>query len=121
MLNKIIKRGQIYMAELGSGKGSVQGGSRPVIVISNQLNNKFAPTVNVLPITSKTKNSIPVHVDIGIESGLQTESVILVEQAIVINKSQITKYIDECSKDKMISIAKAIVLQMSLDEELQIS
>lgn len=107
------------MADLGNKGGSIQGGIRPVVIISNPLNNKFAPTVNVLPITSKTKNNIPVHVNIGVESGLPTESTILTEQMMVINKSQLTKLIGKCTQDKMRAIAKAIVLQVYLEDDLK--
>ena len=117
MLNEI-KRGEIYMADLGVGKGSIQGGVRPVVIVSNPMNNKFAPTVNVLPITSKTKNNLPIHVSVGAECGLQEESTVLVEQMTIINKSQLTKLIGKCTHEKMRAIAKAIVLQMYLEDDL---
>lgn len=115
-----IKRGEIYMANLGNTLGSVQGGIRPVVIISNPLNNKFAPTLNVLPITSKTKNNIPVHVNVSAECGLQEESTVLVEQMTIINKSQLTKLIGKCTHEKMIAIAKAIVLQIYLEDDLKV-
>ncbi len=120
MINYKIERGQIYMANLGQGKGSIQGGSRPVVVISNPLNNKYSPTINVLPITSKTKNNLPVHVDIGKECGLITESTVLVEQLITINKSQLISLVGKCTFKKMRDIAKAIMIQINLIEDLQV-
>mgnify|MGYP001768838948 CR=1 FL=1 len=85
--------GGIYLADLGEGKGFIQGGIRPVVVISNQANNKFAPIVNILPITSsKTKKNMPVHVDIDKECGLLTDSVVLTEQIQTINKTQLVNY-----------------------------
>ena len=111
MFNKTIKRGEIYSANLGSREGSIQSGVRPVVIISNDMNNKFSPTVNVLPITSKTKNSIPVHVGIGIKEGLSQESTILTEQIVTINQKQLGEYIGECGKYKMHEIEKAIMIQ----------
>lgn len=118
MINYEINRGEVYMADLGNTKGSIQGGSRPVVIISNPLNNKFAPTVNVLPVTSKTKNNIPVHVGIGRECGLPTDSTILTEQMITINKAQLTKLMGRCTTKKMKDIAKAIILQVNLEDDL---
>lgn len=118
MLSNKICKGDIYLADLGDGRGSIQGGVRPVVVISNQLNNKFSPTVNILPITSKLKNNIPVHVTISIESGLTEESTILTEQMLTINKYQLIKQIGKCNKDKMVQIASALILQTDLGEYL---
>lgn len=115
MLNKIIKRGEIYSANLGNRDGSIQSGTRPVVIISNDMNNKFSPTVNVLPITSKTKNSIPVHVNIGKREGLQQESTILTEQIVTVDKSQLKNFIGKCDKHKLYEIEKAIILQNGID------
>ena len=115
MLNINIKRGEIYLVDLGAQKGSIQSGKRPVIVVSNNMNNKYSPTVNVLPITSQNKNNIPVHVSIGIESGLTKESTVLVEQNIPINKTQIIKYMGKCNKYKMYEIEKALLIQNGID------
>lgn len=119
-INYKINRGRIYMADLGGRKGSIQGGSRPVIVISNPINNKFSPTINVIPLTSKVKNNIPVHVSIGRESGLEVESTALTEQVLTINKSQLTRMLGQCTRDKMKEIAKAIILQVHLEDDLQV-
>lgn len=65
---KIIKRGDIYYADLGNGRGSEQGGERPVLVIQNNTGNKYSPTVIVAAITSSNgKKSIPTHVNIDAE------------------------------------------------------
>ena len=115
MTNYKINRGQIYMANLGTTLGSIQAGTRPVVVISNNLNNKFSPTVNVLPITSRTKNDIPVHVEIGITEGLSQLSTVLVEQMVTINKNQLTKLIGQCNVKKMYEIERAILIQNGID------
>lgn len=115
MLDQIIKRGQIYQAELGNREGSIQAGVRPVVIISNDLNNRHSPTVNVLPITSKTKNNIPVHVDLGTKEGLTQPSTVLVEQFTTVNKSQLTKYLGQCNRYKMYEIERAILIQSGIN------
>ena len=114
MLNTI-KRGQIYQAELGKRDGSIQAGVRPVVIISNDFNNKYSPTVNVLPITSKTKNNIPVHVDLGEKEGLTQPSTVLTEQMVTVNVSQLTKHIGQCNKYKMYEIERAILIQSGIN------
>lgn len=113
-----IKRGEIYLVNLGSQSGSIQSGIRPVIVISNPQNNRYSPTINVLPVTSRKKNNIPVHVDIGKECGLKTDSTILTEQVLTINKHQIIEYIGKCNEKQMQNISKAILLQFHISEDL---
>lgn len=114
--------GGIYLADLGESKGFIQGGVRPVVVMSNQANNKFAPIVNVLPITSsRTKKNMPVHVDINKECGLLTNSTVLAEQIQTINKTQLLKLIGKCSESKMIEIVKALILQTQLLDILQLA
>lgn len=115
MSNQIIKRGQIYQADLGKQKGSIQEGVRPVLIISNNINNKFSPTVNILPITSKTKNNIPVHVEVGITEGLPHLSTVLIEQATTINKDQLIEYLGQCDARKMYEIEKAILIQNGIN------
>ena len=115
MFNKIIKRGEIYLANLGNRDGSIQSGIRPVLIISNDINNKFSPTVNVLPITSRAKNNIPVHVNVGYSEGLSQESTLLTEQMVTVNSSQLEDYIGKVNRYKMYEVEKAIMLQNGID------
>ena len=117
MFNKIINRGEVYSANLGDRSGSIQSGVRPVFIISNDINNKFSPTVNVLPITSRTKNNIPVHVNIGFSEGLSQESTVLTEQVVTINSNQLGDYIGKTSRHKMYEIEKAVMLQNGIDKK----
>ncbi|WP_106768033.1 type II toxin-antitoxin system PemK/MazF family toxin [Paenibacillus faecalis] len=92
-----VKQFDIWLANLGDSKGSVQRGVRPVIVISNDKSNKYAPIAMVAPITSSlTKRKLPTHVHISArEIGCPKDSVVLFEQHITIDKSQlIHKIID---------------------------
>lgn len=113
--NRIIRRGEIYHSNLGSGSGSIQSGDRPVVIISNNINNKFSPTLNVLPITSRSKSNIPVHVSVGTTEGLPQQSTILTEQITTINKTQLQDYMGMCNNYKMIEIERALAMQLGVD------
>lgn len=80
-------RGEIYYADLGSGVGSRQGGKRPVLIIQNNVGNRFSPTVIVATITgSRSKQPLPTHVTLGRTCGLKYESVALFEQIFTLDK-----------------------------------
>ena len=88
----MIKRGEMYYADLSPVVGSEQGGLRPVLVVQNDIGNKFSPTVIVAAITSQmTKAKLPTHIEVGVEYGLNKNSVILLEQiyrAMMINNNR---------------------------------
>jgi len=86
-----IKKNEIWMAEMREGKGSEQQGTRPVVILQNDLGNKFAPTVIVAPITSKiSKSRMPTHVYIKARNGgLDEDSLILLEQIVTLDKSRL--------------------------------
>lgn len=90
-----IKRGDIYYAELNPVIGSEQGGTRPVLIISNDIGNKHSPTVIIAPITSRvhTKAKLPTHTLIKDFDGLDKNSIILFEQIRTIDKQRLRKYI----------------------------
>ena len=85
----MVARGDILLVNFGNPTGSEQGGVRPAIVVQNDKGNKYSPTVQVAPITSKMKKRIPTHINIGRECGLLTESTVLYEQMRAIDKSRI--------------------------------
>ena len=82
-----IRRGDIFYAKL-NGIGSVQCNVRPVMILSNNLNNKYAPTLQVCPLTSKNKNNLPIHFDLE-GFGLNKKSTFLAEQLAIIDKTQL--------------------------------
>ena len=86
-MERIIKRGDIYYAELNPVIGSEQGGTRPVLIISNDIGNKHSPTVIIAAITSRvhTKAKLPTHTAVSNYEGLDKDSVILLEQIRTIN------------------------------------
>lgn len=96
-----IKRGDIYYAELNPVIGSEQGGTRPVLIISNDIGNKHSPTVIIAPITSRvhTKAKIPTHTLIKDFDGLDKNSIILFEQIRTIDKQRLREYLGTLSQE----------------------
>ena len=91
----VIKRGDMFYADLSPVVGSEQGGIRPVLIIQNDTGNKYSPTVIAAAITSQTgKNKLPTHIEIGSENnGLKADSVVLTEQIRTIDKSRLKEKI----------------------------
>jgi Growth inhibitor len=109
----MVKRGDIYFADLSPVIGSEQGGIRPVLVIQNNLGNHFSPTIIVAAITAKmAKPKLPTHIGIkSNQTGIERDSVILMEQIRTIDKSRL--------KERVCHLDQAIMLQV--DEALKIS
>ena len=91
----VIKRGDMFYADLSPVVGSEQGGVRPVLVIQNNVGNKYSPTVIVSAITSKlNKTKLPTHIELdSAEFGLKSDSIILTEQIRTIDKSRLKEKI----------------------------
>ena len=85
-----VKRGDIFYADLSPVVGSEQGGVRPVLVVQNDVGNKYSPTVIVAAITSQmNKVKLPTHVEVSAEFGLPKNSVVLLEQIRTIDKKRL--------------------------------
>lgn len=84
-----MRKGDIYLANLGAEEGSLQAGLRPVIIVSNDAANKFSPVITIIPMTTKRKKKLPTHVYIQ-DCGLPRPSLALAEQITSINKSRMT-------------------------------
>lgn len=96
--SRAVKCGEIWMASLPEQNGSIQGGYRPVFIISNDINNQYSTVVNVIPMTTKmNKRNLPCHVEIWDyeKYGLSAPSTILVEQITTIRKEDLKYYIGE--------------------------
>ncbi|MDR1569188.1 MAG: type II toxin-antitoxin system PemK/MazF family toxin [Oscillospiraceae bacterium] len=106
----IVKRGEIYSADLNPVVGSEQGGIRPVVVIQNDIGNRFSPTVIVLAITSKLgKARLPTHVEIAAgEAGLTKPSIILAEQMRTLEKTRLGERLGKLSESEMLRVEAAI-------------
>ena len=110
-----IKRGEIYLVDLGETKGSVQGGIRPAIILQNDVGNHFSPTTLICPLTSKKKKEMPTHVTLPTTTGLQKESVALCEQIRVIDKTQLTKRICDVADENIVDeINRGIMVSFGL-------
>lgn len=103
-----IKRGEIYYANLSPVVGSEQGGIRPVLVIQNDIGNKYSPTTIVAAITSRGKRNQVTHVTVS-GSGLTEPSIVLLEQVRTIDKSRLDKRIGTLGDSDMKQVDKAIV------------
>ena len=101
----VIKRGDMFYADLSPVVGSEQGGIRPVLIIQNDVGNKHSPTVIAAAITSQTgKNKLPTHIEIGSEeNGLKADSVVLAEQIRTIDKSRLKEKIGHIDDENVIS------------------
>lgn len=122
MIPNIIRRGDVWLADLRIGAiGSEQGEIRPVLVVQNNIGNKFSPTVTVVPLTTKRKkNNLPTHVLIN-DLFLTSPSIALVEQIRTIDKSRFMKYLGTLDANIMNKINKAIAIQMGLFDNLMIT
>ena len=114
-----IKRGDMFYADLSPVIGSEQGGIRPVLIIQNDLGNKYSPTVIAAAITSQTnKTKLPTHIEInGENQGLKNNSVILTEQIRTIDKSRLKEKIGHINDSKVMSkINNALGVSFGLEE-----
>ena len=112
----IIKRGDIYFADLSPVIGSEQGGLRPVLVIQNDTGNKYSPTVITAAITSQTnKTKLPTHIELYTEKfGLAKNSIILLEQIRTIDKRRLKKKMGSLDDDSMEKVNAAISISFGL-------
>ncbi len=99
----VIKRGDMFYADLSPVIGSEQGGIRPVLIIQNDMGNKYSPTVIAAAITSQiNKNKLPTHIEIDSEEfGLKSDSVVLTEQIRTIDKSRLKEKIGHIDDEKI--------------------
>lgn len=114
-----VKRGDMFYADLSPVVGSEQGGVRPVLIIQNDLGNKYSPTVIAAAITSQTgKNKLPTHIEIDSNScGLKSNSVVLAEQIRTIDKSRLKERIGHIDDEKIIDkVNNALGVSFGLDE-----
>ena len=118
-MDRIIKRGDIYYANLNPVIGSEQGGKRPVLIISNDIGNKHSPTVIVAAITSRvqTKAKLPTHTIVNDFAGLDKDSVILLEQIRTIDKKRLQEYLGTLDGRFLPAVDKALAISVSLDKK----
>ena len=113
-----IKRGELYYADLSPVVGSEQGGVRPVLVVQNDVGNKYSPTVIAAAVTSKiNKAKLPTHIELPSNSyGLAKDSVILLEQIRTLDKRRLKERIGELSELTMTRVDKAILISLGFEK-----
>ena len=112
----IVKRGEIYYADLSPVVGSEQGGVRPVLIIQNDVGNKYSPTVIAAAITSQiNKAKMPTHIELSAcEYGLNKDSVILLEQIRTIDKKRLREKIGRLDEVLMSRVNNALSISFGL-------
>lgn len=111
---QVMRRGEIYHADLNPVFGSEQGGYRPVLIIQNNRGNQHSPTVIVAAITSQPKTKLPTHVPINGISGLEKESFVLLEQIRTVDKRRLDDYVGRLNRDQMNRVEKALRTSMEI-------
>ena len=117
---KAIKRGALFYADLNPVRGSEQSGIRPVLIIQNDIGNRFSPTTIVAAVTGRhCKTELPIHVPVS-ASCLEKQSIVLLEQIRTIDKARISSYIGQLDEAEMKKIDRAIEVSFGLEylEEL---
>lgn len=118
-----VRFGEIWMCQLNNNK-SVQTGYRPVLVISNDMNNTYSPTLNVIPLTTKmNKRKLPIHVELWdyAEYGLRKPSTLMIEQITTIPIDSLDKYVGRIdSKEVLAQIWAAINIQFPILQSINV-
>ena len=112
-----IRRGDIYYADLSPVIGSEQGGLRPVLIVQNDIGNRYSPTVIAAAITSKmSKTKLPTHIDVyGESAGLAKDSIILLEQIRTIDKKRLKEKMGHLDDETMLNVNGAIQVSFGLE------
>ncbi len=115
-----IKKGEIYYADLTPVVGSEQGGIRPVLIIQNDVGNRYSPTVIVAAITSRdSKHFLPTHVQLTGGRKLRRDSIVLLEQVRTIDRSRLREYIGRLEPSELQAVDQALTVSFGLDEFLK--
>ena len=116
---QLILRGEIYKAALDPVLGSEQGGTRPVLIVQNNVGNKYAPTVIALAVTSRlSKARLPTHIEVerGV-AGLPRDSLILAEQMRTLDKQRLLSRMGALPAELMAQVERAMRMSLGLGEE----
>lgn len=114
----MVKRGEIYYADLSPVVGSEQGGIRPVLIVQNDIGNKYSPTIIAAAITSQlSKSKLPTHIHLTqAEYGLPKDSVILLEQIRTIDKQRLKEKIGDLPIDLMSKVNEGLLISLGFYE-----
>lgn len=111
-----VKRGDVFMANLDPVIGSEQGGCRPVIILQNDVGNKYSPTTIVSAVTSRKKKLIPTHVNVG-DSCISYQSIVTLEQLRTIDKIRLGKYLGHLGEETMGLVDNALKTSVGLSHK----
>lgn len=114
-----VKRGDIYYADLSPVVGSEQGGVRPVLIVQNDMGNRFSPTVIAAAITSqRDKSRLPTHISVrSHDCGLARDSVVLLEQIRTIDKKRLKERMGKLDDQSMTQVNRALSISFGLGSE----
>lgn len=112
-----VKRGDIYYADLSPVVGSEQGGIRPVLIVQNDVGNKFSPTVIAAAITSQRyKTNLPTHIMVNADGcGLAKDSIVLLEQVRTLDKKRLKEKMGTLDGDDMGRVNRALSVSLGID------
>lgn len=112
----MIKRGELYYADLSPVVGSEQGGVRPILILQNDIGNKYSPTVIAAAVTSQiNKAKLPTHIELDAKSyGLSKDSVVLLEQIRTLDKRRLKDRIGELNELKMHQVNEALLISLGV-------
>ena len=116
--NWIYRRDDVYLANLDPYIGSEQGGTRPVVVLQNDVGNRYAPTLIVATVTSRTekKRYQPTHVLIAHNTAFEKPSVVQLEQIFTIDKSRIQRFLGQTTRNEMRRIEEGLMNSLEINE-----
>lgn len=109
-------RGEMYYANLDPVFGSEQSGFRPVLIIQNDIGNRYSPTVIVAPITTGTKTKLPTHCYLYEGREKTVSSVVLLEQLRTLDKRRLKRYIGKLKKTSMNEVDRALAVSVGLSK-----
>lgn len=118
----MIKRGELYYADLSPVVGSEQGGIRPILIVQNDTGNKYSPTIIAAAVTSSmTKAKLPTHIELSAhEYGLIKDSVILLEQIRTLDKKRLKERIGELPDKTMAKVNTALLISLGFSDMVNI-
>ena len=111
----LIRRGDIFYADLNPIVGSEQGGIRPVLIVQNNVGNKYSPTLVVLPISTAKKHYLPTHIHIRDSKALPKDSIVLAEQIRTIDRYRLKNYMGSVDLELMEKVEKAMKISIGVD------
>lgn len=111
-----ITRGDIFYVNKGDNNGSEQKAGRPALIVSNDLNNKYSTTVEVVYLTTKKKHPLPTHVEVR----GRVPSIVLCEQITTVDKKRLGAFVRCCTRDEMEEIDKALAVSLGLKKKEEV-